>query len=50
MIVNLKKKTITSIIKPKEELGYDFCEHIHDACWYFHKRGRATEVYLVFTA
>jgi hypothetical protein len=50
MVVNLKKKTIASIIRPKAELGYDFCEHIHDACWYFHKRGRATDVYLVFTA
>lgn len=50
MIVNLKTQTIVSTIKPKEELGYAFAEHMHDACWYFHKEGRTTEVYIVFTA
>jgi hypothetical protein len=50
MILNLKKKTIASIIKPKEELGYDFAQHIHDAVWYLPKHGRRTEVYLLFTA
>ena len=50
MIVNLKTQTIVSVIKPKEELGYNFADHMHDACWYFHKEGRKTEVYIVFTA
>jgi hypothetical protein len=50
MIVNLKTQTIVSLIKPKEELGYAFADHMHDACWYFHKQGRKTDVYLVFTA
>ena len=50
MIVNLKTQTLVSIIKPKEELGYDFASHMHDACWYFHKQGRKTDVYLIFTA
>ena len=50
MIVNLKTQTIVSTIKPKEELGYAFADHMHDACWYFHKEGRKTEVYLIFTA
>ncbi len=50
MILNLKKKTIASIIKPKEDLGYAFADHMHDACWYIRKNGRATEVYLIFTA
>jgi len=50
MIVNLKTRTIASIIKPKEELGYDFCDHIHDAAWYVVKNGRRTEIYLLFTS
>ena len=50
MIVNRKTKTIASIIKPKEELGYDFCQHIHDAAWYVVKNGRRTEIYLLFTS
>lgn len=50
IIVNLKTRTIVSVIKPKEELGYEFADHIHDACWYLHKQGKQTDVYLVFTA
>lgn len=50
MIVNLKTQAIVSIIKPKEDLGYAFAGHMHDACWYFHKNGRKTDVYIVFTA
>jgi hypothetical protein len=50
IILNLKRKTIVSTIQPKEELGYAFADHIHDAAWYFHKVGRRTDVYLVFTA
>jgi hypothetical protein len=50
IIVNLKTQSIVSIIKPKEELGYAFADHMHDACWYVHKQGKKTDVYLVFTA
>ena len=50
MIVNLKTQTLVSIIKPKEDLGYAFADHIHDACWYVHKHGGRTDVYLIFTA
>ncbi|HMP83679.1 MAG TPA: hypothetical protein PKA41_13355 [Verrucomicrobiota bacterium] len=50
VIVNLKTKSIASFIKPKEELGYDFAQHIHDAAWYFHKNGKRTDVYLLFTS
>lgn len=49
MILNLKKRTIASIIKPKEELGYEMADHMHDAVWYLHKNGRQTDVYLIFT-
>jgi len=50
VIVNLKTQTMVSVIKPKEELGYDFADHMHDACWYVHRQGKRTDVYLVFTA
>ena len=49
LILNLKKKTIASIIKPKEELGYRLADHMHDAVWYFHQNGKLTDVYIVFT-
>jgi hypothetical protein len=48
-IINLKKRTIAATIKPKEELGYDDAQHIHDAAWYVTGRGRAQEVYILFT-
>ena len=38
-----------SIVKPKEELGYDLADHMHDAIWYFHKSGKKTDVYILFT-
>jgi hypothetical protein len=50
MIVNLKTRKIVSVIKPKAELSYASADHIHDAAWYFRKRGRQTEVYLLFTS
>lgn len=49
-IVNLKTRAIVSTIKPKEELGYEFAQHMHDACWYFTGKGRSREVYIIFTA
>jgi hypothetical protein len=48
-IVNLKKKTIASIIRVKEDLGYADALHIHDAAWYVRGKGRNQEVYILFT-
>ena len=48
-IVNLKKKTIASIIRVKEDLGYEAADHIHDAAWYVRGKGRNREVYILFT-
>jgi hypothetical protein len=49
-VINHRTKRIVSTIKPKEELGYEFAQHMHDACWYFTGNGRRREVYIVFTA
>lgn len=49
-IVNMRKRAIVSVVKPKEDLGYDFAQHMHDACWYVPGKGRHQEVYIVFTA
>lgn len=48
-IVNLKKRTVVSTIRPKEDLGYSDALHIHDATWYVTGRGRDREVYILFT-
>ena len=48
-IVNLKTKTIASIIRVKEDLGYKLADHIHDAAWYVRGTGRDREVYILFT-
>lgn len=48
-ILNLRTRTIASILKPKEELGFSQAEHIHDATWYFSGEGEDGEVYIVFT-
>lgn len=48
-ILNLKERTIASIIKPKEELGFGDAQHIHDAAWYFSGEGEEREVFIVFT-
>jgi hypothetical protein len=44
-IINLKKKTIVSTIRVKEDLGYADAFHIHDATWYV----RGDDVYILFT-
>lgn len=49
-ILNIKTRSIVSVIKPKEELGFDSADHLHGACWYTTGKGRSREVYLVFTA
>jgi hypothetical protein len=46
-IVNLKKKTIASIIRVKDDLGYELADHIHDAAW--RGSGNDREVYILFT-
>lgn len=48
-IVNLKKHTLVATIKPKEELGYEDAQHMHDAAWYVTGKGKDQEVYLLFT-
>jgi hypothetical protein len=48
-IVNLKTKTIASIIKVKDDLGYELADHIHDAAWYVRGEGNNREVYIIFT-
>lgn len=49
-IINLKTKAVVSTIKPKEDLGYEYAQHIHDACWYVTGKGRSAKVYVLFTA
>jgi hypothetical protein len=48
-IINQKKRTIVATIKPKEDLGYDDAQHLHDAAWYVTGKGREQEVYILFT-
>ncbi len=48
-IVNLKTKTIASIIRVKDDLGYELADHIHDAAWYVRGKGKDREVYILFT-
>ena len=48
-IINLKKRTLVSTIKPKEDLGYDDAQHMHDAAWYVTGKGKDQEVYILFT-
>jgi hypothetical protein len=48
-IINLKKRVIVAAIKPKEELGYEDAQHMHDAAWYVTGKGRNQEVYILFT-
>jgi hypothetical protein len=48
-ILNLKRRTIVSTLRPKVDLGFAQAQHIHDAAWYRVKRGRQTELYVLFT-
>jgi hypothetical protein len=48
-IVNLKKRTIVSTIRVKDDLGYADALHIHDAAWYVRGKGKDREVYIIFT-
>ncbi len=48
-IVNLRKKAVVAVLKPKTDLGYEDALHIHDACWYITGKGRHREVYVVYT-
>lgn len=49
-VIDKKRRAILSTIKPKEELGYEHAQHLHDACWYVTGSGASREVYIVFTA
>lgn len=48
-IINQKKHAIVSTIKPKEDLGYDDAQHLHDTAWYVTGKGKEQEVYILFT-
>ena len=48
-VVNLKTRSIVSTIKPKEDLGYEDAQHMHDAAWYVTGKGKDQEVYILFT-
>jgi hypothetical protein len=48
-VVNLKKRTLAAIIKPRDELGYGDAQHIHDAAWYSTGQGANRRVYVLFT-
>ena len=49
-VIDQKRKVVISTIKPKEELGYAFAQHLHDACWYVTGKGDKREVYILFTS
>jgi hypothetical protein len=49
-VIDQKRRVILSTIKPKEELGYAYAQHMHDACWYVPNKGANGEVYIIFTA
>jgi hypothetical protein len=49
-VIDQKRKVVVSTIKPKEELGYAFAQHLHDACWYVTGKGDKREVYILFTS
>ncbi len=49
-VIDQKRKVVLSTIKPKEELGYAFAQHLHDACWYVTGTGDKREVYILFTS
>ena len=48
-IINQKTRAIVSTIKPKEDLGYEDAQHMHDAAWYVTGKGKDQEVYILFT-
>jgi hypothetical protein len=47
-ILDLKKKTIASTLRPKEDL-IQRAQHIHDACWYVTGEGSNREVFVLYT-
>jgi len=48
-VVNLKKRMIVSVLRPKVDLGFDEAQHIHDATWYFPAGPGKEPVYVLFT-
>ncbi len=49
-VIDQKRKVVVSTIKPKEELGYAYAQHLHDACWYVTGTGANRSVYILFTS
>jgi hypothetical protein len=49
-IVNLKKRAIVSVLRPKVDLAYAEAQHIHDAAWYVIERGPNKGIYVLFTS
>jgi hypothetical protein len=49
-IVNLKKRAIVSVLRPKVDLAYADAQHIHDAAWYVIERGPNRGIYVLFTS
>jgi hypothetical protein len=49
-VIDQKRKVVLSTIKPKEELGYAYAQHLHDACWYVTGSGANRSVYILFTS
>jgi hypothetical protein len=48
-IVNLRKRAVVSVLRPKLDLAYTDAQHIHDAAWYVLERGPNKGIYVLFT-
>jgi len=48
-VVDLKKRVILSILRPKQDLGFADAQHIHDAAWYETMVDGKNELYVLFT-
>lgn len=48
-VLNLKRRSIVAILRPKEDLGFTEAQHIHDAAWYVVGKGKHQELYVLFT-
>jgi hypothetical protein len=49
-LVNLKKRAIVSVLRPKIDLAYAEAQHIHDAAWYVIERGTNRGIHVLFTS
>lgn len=48
-LINMKKRAIVSVLRPKVDLAYADAQHIHDAAWYVIERGPDQGIYVLFT-